>query len=99
MSSKPKVENVSGDKSRDFSSYPENLKAVALYRWKFVKRVLVDNNVTKFSPKWLDPLIVELMFVHYLAVRQLIQPQLHSMQTLLILPLSLILLISFRYHS
>jgi putative transposase len=61
VSSKPKVENVSGDKSRDFSSYPENLKAVALYRWKFVKCVLVDNNVTKFSPKWLDPLIVEVV--------------------------------------
>ena len=57
VSSKPKVENVSGDKSRDFSSYPDNLKTVALYRWKFVKRVLVDNKVTKFSPKWLDPLI------------------------------------------
>jgi len=57
VSSKPKVENVSGDKSRDFSSYPDNLKTVALYRWKFVKRVLVDNKVTKFSPMWLDPLI------------------------------------------
>ncbi|MEI6893603.1 MAG: hypothetical protein V5789_03025 [Colwellia sp.] len=61
VSSKPKVEIVSGDKSRDFSSYPESLKTVALYRWKFVKRVLVDNNVTKFSPKRLDPLIAEVV--------------------------------------
>ena len=51
-----KVEKVIGDSARDFSSYPENLKEVALYRWKFVKRVR-DENITKYTPKWLDPII------------------------------------------
>ncbi len=61
VSSKPKVENISGDNARDFSSYPEALKKVALYRWKFVKKVLVDKKITKFSPKRLDPVIDEVV--------------------------------------
>ena len=61
VSSKPKVEKISGDNARDFSSYPEASKQVALYRWKFVKKVLVDKRLTKFSPKRLEPVIDEVV--------------------------------------
>lgn len=60
VNSDVKVEKVTGDSARDFSSYPEKLKEVALYRWKFVSRV-IEGNISKYTAKWLDPVIEEVV--------------------------------------
>ncbi|GLX84303.1 transposase [Thalassotalea loyana] len=60
VNSDEKIERVSGDSARDFSSYPESLKKVALYRWKFVNKVK-EKKISKYTAKWLDPVIKEVV--------------------------------------
>jgi len=60
VNSDEKIERVSGDSARDFSSYPESLKKVALYRWKFVSKVK-EKKISKYTAKWLDPVIKEVV--------------------------------------
>lgn len=60
VNSDEKVEKIVGDSARDFSSYPENLKEVALYRWKFVNKV-IEKKISKYTAKWLVPIIEEVV--------------------------------------
>jgi putative transposase len=60
VNSDDKVEKIVGDNARDFSSYPEDLKEIALDRWKFVNKV-IEKKITKYTAKWLDPVIKEVI--------------------------------------